>query len=304
MTDKSKKIFFLSQMGFAYYCDYFLCHRTGGRFPYDAHIDTEKLFYLPNGSKIFLNLLSPNHQYFMDHIIHIFQLNNRKYYFYIMYEPEPPLHYINRLLPYTIHMFVNNNYYYHPQIHSLPIGIRDGEEVFKEHLHFKERYLMDESKRNDIVKNILCLLCFTNNHEERTRCEKILGNENFVVNLNKEEYPQQPSIHCGKIPVWVNYEKTHESVYVLCPRGVGEDTHRFYEAIFLDSIPIVKRTFTAFDKLYDVFPCLIVNDWNEITESFLLQNLEECRNKLVLFKEKYPTLYTNLENIEELLMKT
>jgi hypothetical protein len=303
MANKSNKIFHLSQMGFAFHCDYFICHRIDGNFPYDAIVNSEILSNLPSGSKIFLNLLSPNHQYIVEHTTNIIKHNSRKYYFYIMYEPEPPLHYIIKLLPFTIHMFVNNNYYYHPQIHCLPIGIRDGEEVFREHRHFKEQFLINESKRKGIVKNILCLLCFSYNHEERIRCEELLGNENFVLNLNKEEYPQQPSIHCGKIPVWINYHKTHESFYVLCPRGVGEDTHRFYEAIFLDSIPIVKRTFTVFDKLYDTMPCLIVNDWNEITEEFLLNNLQESANKMNSFKKIYPTFYTNLENIEELLIK-
>ena len=69
MTNKLNKIFHLSQMGFAFHCDYFICHRTDGNFPYDAHVNSEILSNLPNGSKIFMNLLSPNHQYIIDHFI-------------------------------------------------------------------------------------------------------------------------------------------------------------------------------------------------------------------------------------------
>ena len=112
-------------------------------------------------------------------------------------------------------------------------------------------------------------MCFSFTHFERNRCYEMLKNQNFVLNLNNGNYEKQPSIHCGKVPVWTNYEYTHKSIYVLSPRGAGEDCHRFYEAIYLYSIPIVKRTNTPFDKLYNVFPCLIVNDWNEVTQELL-----------------------------------
>ena len=52
----------------------------------------------------------------------------------------------------------------------------------------------------------------------------------------------------------------------MSPRGNGEDCHRFYEAIYLDSIPIVKRTNTPFDKLYNAFTLKdnsIVNNPNQ-----------------------------------------
>lgn len=295
------KIFGLSQMGFALYCDYYMCNRTDGNFPLDADIDIDILSNLPGGSNIFMNLLSPNYQSILDITLDCIKNTNKKYNFFIMYEPIIPIIFIDKLLPYTIDMFINNNVYYHPQIHVLPIGIRDGEDVFIEHLYFKEQFLLNESKTQKIKKH-LCLLCFSYNHEERIKCEDVLGNKDFVLNLNRFDYTPQPSIHCGKVPVWVNYEKTHESIFVLSPSGLGEDTHRFYEAIFLDAIPIVKRTFTAFDKLYNFFPCLIVNNWNEITEDFLLKNMDCSIQKLKLFKEKYPNLYTNLENIEEVLL--
>jgi hypothetical protein len=89
----------------------------------------------------------------------------------------------------------------------------------------------------------------------------------------------------------------------LSPRGGGEDCHRFYEAIYLDSIPIVKRTNTSFDKLYNHFPCLIINDWNEITEEFLLKNKDICMEKIKNFKNKYPDFLTNLNIVHDLLLQ-
>jgi hypothetical protein len=147
-------------------------------------------------------------------------------------------------------------------------------------------------------------MIFSYTHNERHRCYNELKDKPFVKNLNDGTYEKQPSIHCGKVPVWINYEYTHKSFFTLSPRGAGEDCHRFYEAIYLDSIPIVKRTNTVFDKLYNVFPCLIINDWNEVTEKLLLEKKEEYVQKLKNFKKLYPNALTDLNSIHELLLQT
>ena len=94
------------------------------------------------------------------------------------------------------------------------------------------------------------------------------------------------------------------SIFVLSPRGACEDCHRFYEAIYLHSIPIVKRTCTPFDKLYNIFPCLVINDWTEITKDLLETKKDECIKKLITFKSKYPNAFTDLNSIQELLLQT
>jgi hypothetical protein len=219
-----------------------------------------------------------------------------------MYEPIVPLEIINLLLPLAINMFINNNIYEHPQIHGMPIGIRDCGKVVSVHKEFSHDYMYNEGL-NSVEKTILCLMCFSFTHFERNRCYDMLKNQSFVVNLNDNTYEKQPSIHCGKVPVWINYEYTHKSVYVLSPRGYGEDCHRFYEGIYLDSIPIVKRTNTPFDKLYNVFPCLIVNDWNDVTQELLENNRDECTKNLIEFKKNYPNAFTDINSIQELLLK-
>lgn len=69
----------------------------------------------------------------------------------------------------------------------------------------------------------------------------------FVTNINDDYYATNNNlVFCGKVPININYAFLHKSYYVLCPKGVGEDCHRFWEAIYLNTIPIVKRTKTAF----------------------------------------------------------
>ena len=289
-----------SHFGFATMCDYSICNRIHGNLPYGADNNIERLERLENGQRLFINTMITIDDC-LDSLVAVLERKQIKLIFYIMEEPVVKPEYVSRLLPYTIHMFLMNNVYDHPQIHNLPIGIRDGEEVFPEHQHYTNRFLENELQ-NERKKKYLCLLAFSYTHLERRRCEDSLGEKSFVTNLNKESFETQPSVHCGKVPVWINFQYTHESDYVLSPSGLGEATHRFFEAIYFDAIPIVKRTKTPFDRLYDVFPCMVVEDWGDVTEELLLEKRDYYKSKLREFKEKYPKLYTDMTVMEELLL--
>lgn len=294
-----KLIFKMSQLGFALYCDLLFTTRLP-QIPQDIN----QVYDLKTGDKVFISVLNHELNINLQQLVSILQEKQIKVYFYLMYEPIIPQHIIDLLLPVTIHMFINNNVYDHPQIHMLPIGIRDCEKIFPIHSGFSHDYLWNEGLKQSPEKDILCLMCFSYTHDERRACYSKLKDQPFITNLNDGEYERQPSIHCGKVPVWTNYEYTHRSQYTLSPRGYGEDCHRFYEAIYLGSVPVVKRTHTAFDKLYDVFPCLVVNDWSDVTEELLVSSKEECNRRLNEFKEKYPMVYTNLVSIDDLMMQT
>jgi hypothetical protein len=163
--------------------------------------------------------------------------------------------------------------------------------------------MFNEGKKN-IEKEHLCLLCFSFTHHDRWVCYNSLKDKPFVLNINDNSYEKQVSIHCGKVPVWINYEYLHKSKFVLSPRGCGEATHRFFEAIYLDTIPIVKKTNTPFDKLYNIFPCLIIENWEDVTQELLTKNYEILKNKLSEFKINYPHAFTDINSIYNLLLLT
>lgn len=56
---------------------------------------------------------------------------------------------------------------------------------------------------------------------------------------------------------------SHE--FVLCPRGNGIDTHRFWETLYCRSTPVVKRG-QMIDSLLKQYPAWIVDDWNEVLD--------------------------------------
>lgn len=285
-----------SQIGFALQCDLAFTNRV----PHlEKNIST--LNTLKTGDKIFISIGETNLNIYS--LVEILKLNNIKVYFYIMCEPLVSKDIIDVLMQVALGFFIQNNIYDNPIIHCMPIGIRDCEKIVPGHKGFSHDYLYNQGTKQ-IVKEYLCLLCFSYSHNERYNCYNILANKSYIKNLNDGEYESQPSIHCGKVPVWLCYEYTHKSSYTLSPRGCGEDCHRFYEAIYLDSIPIVKRTNTVFDKLYNAFPCLVVNDWSDITENLLLENKNRLNKKLADFKYKYPNFLTDIDSIHKILLHT
>lgn len=55
--------------------------------------------------------------------------------------------------------------------------------------------------------------------------------------------------------------------FVVCPEGNGMDTHRTWETLYMGTIPIEKRNLN--NRFYIDLPICFVEDWEEVTESFL-----------------------------------
>jgi hypothetical protein len=50
--------------------------------------------------------------------------------------------------------------------------------------------------------------------------------------------------------------------FCLCPRGNGIDSHRFWESLYLDCIPVIVRS--DWIGAYSEFPVLLLNSWDEL----------------------------------------
>jgi hypothetical protein len=60
-----------------------------------------------------------------------------------------------------------------------------------------------------------------------------------------------------------HYRQVAESLFVLCPSGLGFDTYRLWETIMLGSIPIVESN-KGFDRTYVNLPVLVVNNFTDL----------------------------------------
>jgi len=121
----------------------------------------------------------------------------------------------------------------------------------------------------DLLKNILLYMNFQiyTNETARNECYKTFEKYSWVTNeklLKLDDY----------------YKRLSESKYVLSPEGTGIDCHRIYEAIYLNSIPIIKSG--SMDNYFKKLPVIIINNWIDITEDFL--------------KNEYNKYYYNLQN--------
>lgn len=298
----------LSTFGLACQCDYVVCNRFFGAFP-KWSIDAECLAHIPNGGRIFLNCVDSGYSVYRDVLHRVFSANpEKKYVFYIMIEPEDGIVDILRdICRYSCGFYVNCNVVDDPRVHNMPIGIRDGGEVLDFHRGFSQKMLLNAHEKwigtNGIRRDILCLLCFSYTHQERHQAYNMLANKPFITDLNKDsnKYGSTQSRLLGRVPVEYNYEMTARAVYAISPRGCGEATHRFFEAIYLDCIPVVKRTNTVFDRLYALYPCLVVDDWNQITEELLTTNQIELQDKIVAFKERFPGWFQDPATIREMM---
>ena len=305
----------LSTFSLACQCDYVVCNRFFGAFP-KWNVDPDCLADVPHGGRIFLNCVDSGYGVYRDTLHRVFSMNpQKKYIFYIMIEPEDGILDILRdICQYSCGFYVNCNVVDDPRVHNMPIGIRDGGEVLDFHRGFSQKMLLNahdkwigtrgngsSDNRSVSTRDILCLLCFSYTHKERRRAYNMLSNRSFITDLNKHDYGTNQLGLLGKVPVEYNYEMTARSIYAISPRGCGEATHRFFEAIYLGCIPVVKRTNTAFDRLYALYPCLIVDDWDQVTEELLLANRSGLEAKMVAFKERFPGWFQDPVMIREMM---
>lgn len=280
----------LSQIGFALNADLIITDRIP---EIEFGIDLNLFKLLQEDEKVFIaSYMSIDY----NKIVQILKEKDIKVNFYLANEPNVDPKIIKTLLPVANQIFCQNNNFYHPKVHYMPIGIRDCGTIVPLHSGFYHNYLIKEGYdiRN---KDFLCLLCFqVHPHlKDRVECYELFKDSHFILNLNKGTY-SNPTPLCWNVPVEINYEYTHKSKYTLCPGGCGEDTHRFFESIYLGSIPIVKRTNTSFDRVFEKFPCLVIDNWSDITEELLLNNLDKCTKLLQEFKSKYPNIFYDIDD--------
>jgi len=128
----------------------------------------------------------------------------------------------------------------HKNLEPIPIGIENTQWFDHEILH-KIRM------RTDIKKEKGFYFYFSlSTHFSRNECyEKLKDKLIWNSKLSKEEY----------------FIELKKHKYAICPRGNGIDTHRIWECLYLDVIPIMlKKDSIKIDNLQIIY----LNDWNEL----------------------------------------
>jgi hypothetical protein len=175
--------------------------------------------------------------------------------------------------------------FYHPKHFLIPLGFVNTAWALP-----KTKFIRDLRLESLIPwekRKYLIYLNFTprTHHQSRAHLFELFRNFTNVLIVND----------------YIDYEKYMENIgnskYVLCPRGTGIDTHRFYETILMGAIPVVENS-----TLYPIFKetnAIIMDDFKSLKEEMLFKKV----TKVGKFSRKVLFMKTWQRKIEKLRAK-
>lgn len=147
---------------------------------------------------------------------------------------------------------------YHPKLFPIPIGIANRAWAHGDpHALQRTRSKLPAIKSND--KLLYMNFAIGNNPKERQPVYDYFKTKSFCT-------VESPQSFEGYLNNMAQFK------FVVSPPGNGLDCHRVWEALLVGCVPVVKTS--TLDALYKDLPILIINNWEQITEQFLLEHYE------------------------------
>lgn len=159
-------------------------------------------------------------------------------------------------------------------IKTLPMGLENdiecilpGHGVGWNHAKEKIEILSDHFGNCEFSKidNLIYLNCnVSTNFEYRNKIKNHCFSKNIEIEKEKLSYS--------------NFvEKCKKFKGVICPSGNGIDTHRFYEILLLNRIPILIKydDLKIYDNFFKNFPCIILDNLDELDVHKLNDQLDD-----------------------------
>jgi len=141
------------------------------------------------------------------------------------------------------------------RIESIPIGLENDRWFRKVSKRDKMLVKLTETKR---YRNLVYM-----NHNISTNIEK--REELYKIFRNKPYVTKAFGKNGTKFDQYLNNIYNHK--YMICPEGNGLDTHRFWECLYMRTVPIVVKNINNW--FYNDLPVLYVNNWEEINKDLL-----------------------------------
>ena len=194
-------------------------------------------------------------------------------------------HYEN-IKPYFSKIYTINALDVFDGVKMIPLGFNDtSSEIIDNqdwNFHTQEGFWQYE-------KDKLCLVKFwrTSMREGRSECYNIFLQRNDFCDV-KNENDWQPTKYF--------YDELKQYKYCVSPRGVGMDTHRFWECLMFNVIPIVLQD--TISHFYEDFPCLIVDRWQEVTRELLEESWPSYYLRLLNWKAENPDWFLSKNYIK------
>jgi len=150
--------------------------------------------------------------------------------------------------PKIIRWYAQNVAVFHPKMVSLPIGIAN--EQWTHGIDFLK--FMAEPPIPTKTQDVYFHFSLHTNERERRACYDL---------LTARGIPFLPSLSPME-----NLHRLASYRYCVCPRGNGLDTHRFWEALYLDCVPIVLDSpwIRVLRYHYPSLPVVVLSRWDEL----------------------------------------
>ena len=148
-------------------------------------------------------------------------------------------------LPLLKSIYTQNMDVIHPRVHPLPIGLANKMWQHGNTNIHREVFEMDIVKDKEIYFNF----SINTNVSKRRECF------DAVASLGVPWCDSRPYLE------YLKELKRHK--FAICPEGNGIDTHRFYECLYMNVVPICKRNILT-EYYSKLLPIVLVNEWQEL----------------------------------------
>lgn len=189
--------------------------------------------------------------------------------------------------PKIFHWFTQNKIVNHPKVSFLPIGKANPTWVHGNQQFFSMVNISNPSKLYKFYANFV----IQTNPDKRLPCVQALQNFGIPIANRVDPLNFLYQLAC--------------SYYSICPQGNGIDTHRFFESIYFNTLPIVIRSpFT--EMLAKEYPCCLIDSWDTLPSSIPPYNpsvfTDDVKFKLTFqfFQQKILQKVYELQNVHSL----
>jgi hypothetical protein len=148
-------------------------------------------------------------------------------------------------LPLLKCIYTQNMHVHHEKVFPLPIGLANSMWAHGNSAVHTEVFEMDIMKDKSIYFNF------------NINTSPLKRRECFEA-VKRMDVPWSDSL-----PYLEYLKELKRHKFAICPEGNGMDTHRFYECLYMNVVPICKRN-TLTEYYSKIFPVILVNEWQEL----------------------------------------
>lgn len=253
---------FIEGVALSNLCDYSfgdvegIIHNIPGAFCIDIN-DSSFLDFLNNHQKEYATIFIGNSR--VNQLLPYLKQFDKKFIIFCNLEDTPILEDTHNLIPENV-LSINaaNALSYGEKIFALPYGL--------------QRKFHPQDNRIDILKNFyISKIDSTNllyiNHSIETNLGARSG-----INQIFENY-HWSFVRSTRINYVSYLEEIKDHKFMICPIGHAMDCHRNWEVLYMRRVPVmIKNDYLI--NLFQDYPVLFVNSWEEVTEDLLMQNID------------------------------